>query len=421
MGRHLARAVTMSWIEQAQHAPFENQPIDGLYFLDGNILARRLGFEPAKYQKYPLIAFPSGLACDVWEGQDPKNPTVHLFGEMDLSLRATRDEAFTHANDIAEQVGYQASKIGETDLELRGHNAEEHLLVSYDNHKRSMIDVKLVLPKAGEREYPPRLPLLDAASREKLPPLYSQEKLGLEAVAQVKFFTPDAHWVWYASEASALLTDDTTSSLKEKAPHDPDVVDVLFFGLVAGDALELGHFSLSELEDAHGPLGLSIEHDRYYEPQTLKALQSFHEQGQPAAFLMRDIPDQDPRHMEQLVRLKDGLLDLFGQLPAEHQATIGLVVVKTIMDGEWGAWFKDALSKRYGLDQAKPSEASPIRPISRDDLRETHLTEEQIAQLTDENLGQIAKTIHDHLMNDTFWDELPYITEHILAMKRKKQ
>jgi hypothetical protein len=36
--------------------------------------------------------------------------------------------------------------------------------------------------------------LLDQASREKLPPLYSGEEKGLDALAQVKFFTPDAQW-----------------------------------------------------------------------------------------------------------------------------------------------------------------------------------------------------------------------------------
>jgi hypothetical protein len=61
--------------------------------------------------------------------------------------------------------------------------------------------------------------LLDQASREKLPPLYSGEEKGLEALAQVKFFTPDSNWTWYASEF--------------------DVEDI-FFGLVSGVEVELG-------------------------------------------------------------------------------------------------------------------------------------------------------------------------------------
>jgi hypothetical protein len=71
-----------------------------------------------------------------------------------------------------------------------------------------------------------RSPFLDQATREKLPPLYSQEALGLEALALVKFFTPDSSWTWYASEFDQ---EDT------------------FFGMVSGLEVELGNFSLSEL------------------------------------------------------------------------------------------------------------------------------------------------------------------------------
>jgi hypothetical protein len=62
--------------------------------------------------------------------------------------------------------------------------------------------------------------LLDPASREKLPPLYAGEELGLEALAVVKFFTPWSVWSWYASEF--------------------DGQDI-FFGLVNGLELEIGY------------------------------------------------------------------------------------------------------------------------------------------------------------------------------------
>lgn len=97
--------------------------------------------------------------------------------------------------------------------------------------------------------------LLDPESREKLPPLYSGEELGLMALALVKFFTPTSNWTWYASEFDG---EDT------------------FFGLVSGLELELGYFSLSELQSVRGPLGLPIERDLYFEPKTLKALMDIH-------------------------------------------------------------------------------------------------------------------------------------------------
>lgn len=46
----------------------------------------------------------------------------------------------------------------------------------------------------------------------------------------------------------------------------------LFFGLVSGFEVELGYFSLAELESVRGPLGLAIERDLFYTPQTLQQL-----------------------------------------------------------------------------------------------------------------------------------------------------
>jgi len=115
--------------------------------------------------------------------------------------------------------------------------------------------------------------LLTKAIREALPPLYSQDGLGLDAVAYVKFFTPDSNWTWWASEGCALVETDEDDykevPLKEAGD---DYLDVLFFGLVSGHERELGYFMLSELQSATGPLGLHIERDLHFKPTKLKDL-----------------------------------------------------------------------------------------------------------------------------------------------------
>ena len=93
--------------------------------------------------------------------------------------------------------------------------------------------------------------LLTKEILEKLPKLYSQEEKGLDAVAVVKFFTPDSNWTWYATEFDG---------------------EDLFFGLVDGFEKELGYFRLSELQSVKGALGLPIERDMYFKPKTLKEL-----------------------------------------------------------------------------------------------------------------------------------------------------
>ncbi len=111
--------------------------------------------------------------------------------------------------------------------------------------------------KETEISFPWGHELLPQSIREKLPPLYANEGLGLDASVQVKFFTPDANWTWYASEFDG---------------------EDIFFGLVSGLEVELGYFALSELEEIRGPLGLPIERDLHFEPKTLKELLEHHRQ-----------------------------------------------------------------------------------------------------------------------------------------------
>ena len=93
--------------------------------------------------------------------------------------------------------------------------------------------------------------LITEEIRKNLPKLYEQDGKGLDAIAYVKFFTPDSNWTWYVTEFDGKDT---------------------FFGLVDGFEKELGYFSLSELENVRGNLGLRVERDLYFQPKTLKEL-----------------------------------------------------------------------------------------------------------------------------------------------------
>ena len=59
---------------------------------------------------------------------------------------------------------------------------------------------------------------------KKLPAMWETEGQGEEAIAQVKFFTPDSNWTWYGVEY--------------------DAEQRLFYGLVDGFDIEIGYFSL---------------------------------------------------------------------------------------------------------------------------------------------------------------------------------
>jgi hypothetical protein len=91
--------------------------------------------------------------------------------------------------------------------------------------------------------------LLTQELLQKIPPLYAQDGKGGQAIAYTKYFTPDSNWTFWATEYDGKDT---------------------FFGLVDGHCKELGYFSLSELEEVTGPMGLPIERDLHFKPQTLK-------------------------------------------------------------------------------------------------------------------------------------------------------
>ncbi|WP_341531418.1 DUF2958 domain-containing protein (plasmid) [Nostoc sp. UHCC 0302] len=94
--------------------------------------------------------------------------------------------------------------------------------------------------------------LLTAEIRAQLSALDAQSESS-DAIAYVKFFTPDSNWTWYGSEF--------------------DGKD-LFFGLVQGLDEELGYFSLSELQSVRGPMGLPVERDLHFKPTPLSQLRS---------------------------------------------------------------------------------------------------------------------------------------------------
>lgn len=93
--------------------------------------------------------------------------------------------------------------------------------------------------------------LMTQEVRKKLPALYAQDGKGGDAIVNVKFFTPDSSWTWYATEFDG---------------------EDMFFGLVDGQERELGYFSLAELHKARGPMGLPIERDLHWKPKTLREI-----------------------------------------------------------------------------------------------------------------------------------------------------
>lgn len=93
---------------------------------------------------------------------------------------------------------------------------------------------------------------------KKIPKLYETDGLSdEEKICVVKLFNPVGAGTWYIIEYDA----------KEK----------IAYGLVElGHYPELGYFSIKELENIKLPLGLKIERDKFWKPQTLSRVNKAH-------------------------------------------------------------------------------------------------------------------------------------------------
>jgi hypothetical protein len=78
------------------------------------------------------------------------------------------------------------------------------------------------------------------------PPIYSQDGEGKKATAYVRIFDPCGSWSWYITEFS------------------PETGEA--FGLVKGFETELGYFSLEELSEVRGKMGIGLEIDVHFLP-----------------------------------------------------------------------------------------------------------------------------------------------------------
>ena len=97
--------------------------------------------------------------------------------------------------------------------------------------------------------------LLTQEIKGTLPPLYNSEKHPeMEAIAQVKFFSPYSQWTWYAIEFDGVDT---------------------FWGLVDGFEMEYGYFSYSELEAVTVFGGVpAVERDCHWSPRPVKEIEA---------------------------------------------------------------------------------------------------------------------------------------------------
>jgi hypothetical protein len=133
----------MAWVEKDTPEPFDQQPLEGLFYLDGDALVRHYPNALLAGYKLPMLAFPSGYECEIWDMGDLKNGAmVHIFGEMNLPLFDSRDRAYEQAVAIGRECGYLTLREGEDALDIWGMDLREHYRITYDQEQKRIVNVE---------------------------------------------------------------------------------------------------------------------------------------------------------------------------------------------------------------------------------------------------------------------------------------
>ncbi|MBI1280118.1 MAG: hypothetical protein GC179_18460 [Anaerolineaceae bacterium] len=125
---------------------------------------------------------------------------------------------------------------------------------------------------------------------------------------------------------------------------------------------------------------------------------------------------------EELLQTKDNVLEQWRLLPAEHQATMLLVLLKEIADSDMNDWTRNAIVTLASMSE-HPQHFLPNPIVTRERLAELDIDEQQLTSLTDDDLVAIAESIQESYSHDEFWEEimdqvLEFHTEQVLKAKR---
>ncbi|MHB8629596.1 MAG: hypothetical protein ACYDBJ_24245 [Aggregatilineales bacterium] len=255
----------MGWIEKERPTPFDTQPIDGLFFVDGNYQDRTRHTPWSQGKKRPTIVFPSGAHCDLSGHPEPDNATVDIFVALKIPLVDTHSQAFADAQKVARAHWYEVEGIDDHRFIVTCE--AENAVIVYDPVSHRLRDVTFI----RNGEYVPYAvsDILDDTAHYRLGEGIPPNPLALDTFASVCYDLPHTDWVWYATGFDGKDT---------------------FYGLVVENTIACATFSLTDLARLRGPYGSSVQQDYDFEPLTLGELKALHERLRHEEKLLIAVP-----------------------------------------------------------------------------------------------------------------------------------
>lgn len=122
---------------------------------------------------------------------------------------------------------------------------------------------------------------------------------------------------------------------------------------------------------------------------------------------------------ENVQTITNKIKELWHTSPQEFQANLALQLLGDVMESDERDAIREAFNANWPLTPQTLEKSYPHIAISRDDLGNARFNQEEIDQITDEDLTAISKTMCERYINNFFWPELEYVTANLLEQKEQ--
>ncbi len=117
---------------------------------------------------------------------------------------------------------------------------------------------------------------------------------------------------------------------------------------------------------------------------------------------------------ESALILMEEIMSAWSRLPLEQQATMALTLITEVHKGEWGNWLSEEITMQVERETETGELTFPVYSLNWGNM-ENAFSEEEIAQLGDQDLDIIAKEMRNGFLFDSgFWYAVKMIGQRIL-------
>jgi hypothetical protein len=96
-----------------------------------------------------------------------------------------------------------------------------------------------------------------------------------------------------------------------------------------------------------------------------------------------------------------------------------LDLLDEVMSSQYASAFREAIDTRWPVKPKSLHATFALVSLDHEDLQRAHLDEAEMAELSDDDLMEIAGTVRNHFVQDVFWDEVEYVARAMLEQRER--